>query len=162
MHARWLLRSGNCRAVAVPPVRKAKKEEDHHDDDSEHAGEASPASATTPSPQPLLQPGPLRPVRAVWRLSRPHTIIGSALCIPALTAYSATTTASLLSPLLWCGALYALVPALLMNLFIVGLNQLTDVEIDKINKPYLPLASGDLSMRSGTVVVCSSLAPALR
>jgi len=28
------------------------------------------------------------------------------------------------------------------NIYIVGLNQLTDIGIDKVNKPYLPLASG--------------------
>ena len=41
----------------------------------------------------------------------------------------------------------ALVSALLMNVCIVGLNQLYDVEIDKVNKPYLPLASGEMTMR---------------
>ena len=43
------------------------------------------------------------------------------------------------------GVMQALVPALLMNISIVGLNQLYDVEIDKINKPYLPLASGEMT-----------------
>lgn len=41
----------------------------------------------------------------------------------------------------------ALASALLMNVCIVGLNQLYDVEIDKVNKPYLPLASGEMTMR---------------
>ena len=41
--------------------------------------------------------------------------------------------------------LQALVPALLMNICIVGLNQLYDIDIDRVNKPYLPLASGELS-----------------
>ncbi len=44
------------------------------------------------------------------------------------------------------GLLQALLPALLMNIAIVGLNQLTDVEIDRVNKPYLPLASGELTI----------------
>jgi homogentisate phytyltransferase/homogentisate geranylgeranyltransferase len=47
------------------------------------------------------------------------------------------------------GLLQALVPALLMNVAIVGINQLYDVDIDKVNKPYLPLASGELSMQQG-------------
>lgn len=47
------------------------------------------------------------------------------------------------------GLVQALVPALLMNVAIVGINQLYDVEIDKVNKPYLPLASGELSMQQG-------------
>jgi homogentisate phytyltransferase/homogentisate geranylgeranyltransferase len=32
-----------------------------------------------------------------------------------------------------------------VNIAIVGINQLTDIEIDRINKPHLPLASGELS-----------------
>ncbi len=49
--------------------------------------------------------------------------------------------------------LQALVPALLMNVCIVGLNQLYDVEIDRVNKPYLPLASGELSEAQGRRIV---------
>jgi homogentisate phytyltransferase/homogentisate geranylgeranyltransferase len=47
----------------------------------------------------------------------------------------------------------ALVSALLMNISIVGINQCFDVEIDKINKPYLPLASGEFSMATGIAIV---------
>lgn len=57
--------------------------------------------------------------------------------------------------------LAALVPSLFMNLFITGLNQVTDVDIDKINKPYLPLASGSLSFNTGVGLVLGSLALAL-
>lgn len=52
---------------------------------------------------------------------------------------------------------YAMVPALLMNLYITGLNQITDVDIDKINKPNLPIASGDLSVKDAKVTVVLSL-----
>ena len=56
----------------------------------------------------------------------------------------------------------ALVPALLMNICIVGMNQIFDVEIDKINKPYLPLASGDWSLQTGiSVAVGTGLAAVL-
>jgi homogentisate phytyltransferase/homogentisate geranylgeranyltransferase len=48
------------------------------------------------------------------------------------------------------------VASLAVNIYIVGLNQITDVEIDKINKPYLPLASGDISR--GTAVAAVSAA----
>eukprot|EP00775_Hariotina_reticulata_P005566 gene5566-5803_t len=51
------------------------------------------------------------------------------------------------------GLLQALVSALLMNISIVGINQVYDVEIDKVNKPYLPLASGELSMQQGIRIV---------
>ncbi len=56
-----------------------------------------------------------------------------------------------------CSMVYAMVPALLMNLYITGLNQITDVEIDKINKPNLPIAAGDLSVKGATITVILSL-----
>ena len=42
--------------------------------------------------------------------------------------------------------LATLVAALTVNIAIVGVNQITDVEIDRINKPWLPIAAGDLSL----------------
>jgi len=48
-----------------------------------------------------------------------------------------------------------------MNLYITGLNQVTDVEIDKINKPYLPIASGSLAHNHGVFIVVASLVGAL-
>ncbi len=40
-------------------------------------------------------------------------------------------------------------------------NQLFDVEIDKVNKPYLPLASGDFSMGTGLGIVAACTALSL-
>lgn len=48
-----------------------------------------------------------------------------------------------------------------MNLYITGLNQITDVEIDKINKPNLPIAAGDLSLQNATLIVALSLIASL-
>jgi homogentisate phytyltransferase / homogentisate geranylgeranyltransferase len=50
-----------------------------------------------------------------------------------------------------------LLATLAANVYIVGLNQLTDVEIDRINKPELPLAAGALSLRAGAALVVASL-----
>ncbi|KAI8569179.1 hypothetical protein RHMOL_Rhmol02G0258700 [Rhododendron molle] len=44
-----------------------------------------------------------------------------------------------------------------MNIYVVGLNQLFDVDIDKVNKPYLPLASGEFSMELGWAIVSTFL-----
>lgn len=41
------------------------------------------------------------------------------------------------------------------------LQQVYDVEIDKINKPYLPLASGELSVSTGLALVCLTASAAL-
>eukprot|EP00891_Asterochloris_glomerata_P001458 jgi/Astpho2/1458/fgenesh1_pg.00025_%23_58_t len=54
------------------------------------------------------------------------------------------------------GLLQALVPALLMNVCIVGMNQVFDVEIDRINKPYLPLAAGEWSVDTGVTAVVAT------
>jgi hypothetical protein len=44
-----------------------------------------------------------------------------------------------------------------MNVYITGLNQLLDIEIDRINKPDLPLASGELSPFAGSLLVAGAL-----
>jgi homogentisate phytyltransferase / homogentisate geranylgeranyltransferase len=46
-----------------------------------------------------------------------------------------------------------LVACLCGNVYIVGLNQLEDVEIDRINKPDLPLASGEFTQSMGRNIV---------
>ncbi|GKE58944.1 UbiA prenyltransferase family protein [Tanacetum coccineum] len=40
----------------------------------------------------------------------------------------------------------------LVNLYTTGINQLSDIEIDKVNKPYLPLASGEFSVETGVLL----------
>ncbi len=106
----------------------------------------------------------------LWRFTRPHTLIGSALAIPALHLLAAPLSSS--SPLatfrsvstvtnMMTSILYATVPALLMNLYITGLNQITDVEIDKINKPNLPIAAGILKRRDAIITCLVALVASL-
>ena len=97
----------------------------------------------------------------LWRFTRPHTLIGSALAIPALHMFAAPTLNAALSAQCLVSMLYSMFPALLMNLYITGLNQVTDVEIDKINKPYLPIAAGILSKRTAIAVCLVALAASL-
>lgn len=93
---------------------------------------------------------------AFWKFSRPHTIIGTSLSVLGMyiIAFDAQND---LSP---HPTLHTLYPFLLAwtaclcgNIYIVGLNQLEDVEIDKINKPHLPIASGEFSRRTGQILV---------
>jgi homogentisate phytyltransferase/homogentisate geranylgeranyltransferase len=42
------------------------------------------------------------------------------------------------------------------NIYIVGLNQLEDVAIDRINKPHLPLASGEFTRRQAETIVATT------
>lgn len=54
-------------------------------------------------------------------------------------------------------ALIGLTALLCGNAYIVGLNQIYDVEIDRINKPYLPMAADLLTTANAwkVVVVCA-------
>ena len=97
----------------------------------------------------------------LWRFTRPHTLIGSALAVPALHMLAAPTFSSVWTMRNWISILYAMVPALFMNLYITGLNQITDVEIDKINKPNLPIAAGILSKRDAIYICLVALMASL-
>lgn len=92
------------------------------------------------------------PLGEYWKFTRPHTMYGTAVSVAALSAWAAPTRSLGVTT-----ALTAAVPALLANVYIVGLNQLSDIEIDKINKPQLPLASGRLSVARGRQIVLVSL-----
>ncbi len=97
----------------------------------------------------------------LWRFTRPHTLIGSALAIPALHMLAAPTFQQAFTKVTAISSIFAMIPSLLMNLYITGLNQITDVEIDKINKPDLPIAAGDLSPKMANIIVIISLIASL-
>ena len=92
---------------------------------------------------------------AFWKFSRPHTVIGTSLSVLGLYLIvsadagvaSAISSAGLSQ---WVGSWIA---CLCGNVYIVGLNQLEDVEIDEINKPHLPLAAGEFSQREAQLIV---------
>ena len=93
---------------------------------------------------------------SLWKFTRPHTIIGSIISIVSLFLY--VSPIEMINTSTFYKALFeSMIPAILMNIYITGLNQITDVDIDKINKPYLPLASGEMSMSTGISVVMVSL-----
>ncbi|MEM9921187.1 MAG: homogentisate phytyltransferase [Bacteroidota bacterium] len=86
------------------------------------------------------------------RFSRLHTVVGTSLSIVAL--YLIALSYSDLGGLQQFGfLLLTLVSCLGANIYIVGLNQITDVEIDRINKPYLPLASGAFTLQTAYLLV---------
>lgn len=92
-------------------------------------------------------------LNSIWKFSRPHTIIGTSLSVISLyvLALIFTNTPLSYSNLIIMAATW--ITCLLGNLYIVGLNQLIDLEIDKINKPHLPLASGEISQKQGQIIV---------
>lgn len=110
--------------------------------------------------------GPAAPLAAVltlWRFARPHTLIGTTVSILGIYAIAAAELPGLaLGDGLGDLALTLLAGAA-VNVYIVGLNQCEDVEIDRINKPALPIAAGQLSLRAGwwIVAACGLLATLL-
>lgn len=102
---------------------------------------------------------PVSKARAFVRFTRPHTIIASTFQVAGLFVLAAFSRDMLGSA--WLSFFLALLASLAANLYIVGLNQITDVDIDRLNKPKLPLASGDFSMNEGWAIVLASGAAAL-
>ncbi|MBA2750512.1 MAG: homogentisate phytyltransferase [Tatlockia sp.] len=87
---------------------------------------------------------------AFWQFSRPHTIIGTSLSVWGIYAIAFNQGFNHSSVL---PVLVAWLACLCGNIYIVGLNQLEDVAIDQINKPHLPLASGEFSLATGKLIV---------
>jgi len=86
----------------------------------------------------------------LWKFSRPHTIIGSIFSITTL--YVLACEGKNMGEHI--GLLTAtLIAGLSCNVFIVGINQIVDVDVDVINKPYLPIAAGSLSLPSAIKMV---------
>ena len=74
-------------------------------------------------------------LHTIWKFSRPHTIIGSIVSIVVLFLLQG---GRLSEHFMFLFA--TLLSALGCNICITGLNQIIDVELDKINKPNLPIA----------------------
>ncbi|PKA52518.1 putative homogentisate phytyltransferase 2, chloroplastic [Apostasia shenzhenica] len=88
-----------------------------------------------------------------WRFLRPHTIRGTALGSVALVVRALIENPGLIDWWLTFKALYGLIALLCGNGYIVGINQIFDIGIDKVNKPYLPIAAGDLSVQFAWILV---------
>ncbi len=105
------------------------------------------------SPSSLLRPRQTSFVSSLWQFSRPHTIIGTSLSVFALYFIALGTTNQSFSVVNLQQMLTAWAACLGGNVYIVGLNQLSDIEIDKINKPHLPLASGAFTIGQGWLII---------
>lgn len=93
-------------------------------------------------------------LQTLWHFSRPHTIIGSFISITVLWMMAIEKTEYILNlPLLF----WTLWVGISCNIFIVGLNQIIDINLDKINKPKLPLANGSLTVKGAYRIITISL-----
>jgi len=92
----------------------------------------------------------------LWRFSRPHTLVGTTVSILGIYAIAA---AELPGVDLGDGVgdlALTVVAGAAVNIYIVGLNQCEDVEIDRINKPWLPIPAGRLGLRAAWRLVIAS------
>lgn len=87
----------------------------------------------------------------MYKFTRPHTIRGTILASIAGTTRVLLDSNKALALYDWSvmlpRAFIGMVALLLGNAFIVGINQIYDVSIDRLNKPFLPVASGEMSKR---------------
>jgi homogentisate phytyltransferase/homogentisate geranylgeranyltransferase len=111
----------------------------------------SPQTSTRSQITPFEQPA--KWLYSFWKFSRPHTIIGTSLSVFALYVIAIATTDSRFTVESLEQLVGAWIACLCGNVYIVGLNQLEDVEIDRINKPHLPIAAGEFSMRQAQLIV---------
>ncbi|XP_071737123.1 homogentisate phytyltransferase 1, chloroplastic-like [Rutidosis leptorrhynchoides] len=93
-------------------------------------------------------------VDVLYRFIRPYAAIGTVLSVAAMSLLTLNGLSDF-TPLFFTKALQALVGGMLMQMYVCGFNQICDIELDKVNKPYLPLAAGELSMT--TAIIVSSL-----
>jgi homogentisate solanesyltransferase len=88
-------------------------------------------------------------LRALYKFTRPHTIRGTILASIAGTTRALIDTPGAIANANWGAllprALIGMIALLLGNAFIVGINQIFDKDIDVLNKPFLPVASGEMS-----------------
>merc|ERR1719454_703356 len=117
------------------------------------------ASGFAPPRSPLLGAPLVRDAAdAVYRFSRPHTIRGTLLaCFTGVGRALIENPVSLATlPMMLPRAGMGVLALLLGNLFIVGINQVYDVDIDVVNKPFLPIAAGRISPRVAWALVLGS------
>jgi 4-hydroxybenzoate polyprenyltransferase len=115
-----------------------------------------------------IQSGSLRAkLHALYKFTRPHTIRGTILASIAGTTRALIDTPGCISTVNWGAllprAMIGMVALLLGNAFIVGINQIYDKDIDVLNKPFLPVASGEMSEKVAwwTVLSCGIVGPAI-
>ena len=92
-------------------------------------------------------------LKSFLKFSRPHTIIGTSLSVLALFSIAIALRSISFNWISLIPLILAWIACLCGNVYIVGLNQLQDVSIDKINKPNLPIASGEFSEKQAQWIV---------
>ena len=108
-----------------------------------------------------MAPGPQQggTLNALYKFTRPHTIRGTILASCACVTRAMLKCIEQQPVIEWKllkTAFFGLVALLCGNAYIVGINQIYDVEIDKVNKPFLPMAAGEISKPLAWGLVCGT------
>jgi homogentisate phytyltransferase/homogentisate geranylgeranyltransferase len=96
----------------------------------------------------------MRSLSTLIGFARPHTVIATTVQVVTLFVIVGGREA-LVRESLGLVAL-TLAACLALNLYVVGLNQLTDVAIDRVNKPWLPVAAGTLTPGQARLLVAGA------
>ena len=116
--------------------------------------QTSPRGSAPNSHRLGLSQNPRAWLYAFWKFSRPHTIIGTSLSVIGILAIAGVAATDL--PTMSHSFIILMttwLACLAGNVYIVGLNQLEDIDIDRINKPHLPLAAGEFNATDGRRIV---------
>jgi hypothetical protein len=105
-----------------------------------------------------IESGSLRAkLHALYKFTRPHTIRGTVLASIAGTTRALIDTPGAIATANWNAllprAVIGMIALLLGNAYIVGINQIFDKDIDVMNKPFLPVASGEMSEKVAWITV---------
>ncbi|XP_017222180.1 umbelliferone 6-dimethylallyltransferase, chloroplastic [Daucus carota subsp. sativus] len=88
------------------------------------------------------------------RFCRLHSVTGTVTGIVSISLLPLTSFGDL-SPAFVLGILQSVLPFAFINIYVGTLNQLTDLGIDKINKPHYVLVSGEYSMGQGKAITAA-------
>jgi homogentisate solanesyltransferase len=95
-------------------------------------------------------------LEAIYKFSRPHTVRGTLLAAISGCLRAILEGGFFVSKSLVFRAILGVVALILRNVFIVGINQVYDIEVDKVNKPFLPLAAQQMEVPFAWLLVVSS------
>ncbi|KAL5776042.1 hypothetical protein ACOSP7_008968 [Xanthoceras sorbifolium] len=108
----------------------------------------SSISAADPAGSDPILNKPSNFLDACWSFMRPFSLYGNVVVSASLVTRSwLLENPSLITSSLLLKASYGLLALIFVNGYVSGINQIYDVNIDKINKPYLPIAAGQLSVK---------------
>ncbi len=91
----------------------------------------------------------MRALKTLIGFARPHTVVATTVQVITIFLIVVGWTAT---PQALTVIALTLATCLTLNLYVVGLNQLTDVAIDRVNKPWLPVAAGALTREEGRLL----------